>query len=400
MIKNYDVAIVGGGIIGNSLAAHLASANLSTVVINSTSLGMPASVAAAGLLTPFQLHELENPLLKDFCFKSYEYFQTFYEMIKSNSKSANIDLGFRQPGSLYLIFSNFEIAQKENELKQFKSIIQGISFLNRQEVLKQEPLITKEIIGAYSYPNEGFINNPRFLKAISSYCIEKKVTFLEKEVIEINIRKNRIESITLNNGEIISANKFVLSNGAWTNKLLKKIFNTNEDIIKSIKGEIVQVEAISEQLLQKIIFCSDGYILPRPATNQFEKPSVLIGSTSEEVDIKDNTNIFNNTVSGVSTLTNLLQKLLPGYKNCPVIKLWAGLRPQTKDKLPILGHVEEIENLYCSTGHYRNGILMGPYSGKIIKDLIIENNLEYNIEPFRINRLFNSSYSKTLFASF
>ena len=77
MNQNYDVIIIGGGIIGNCTAAHLANENLKVAVVNSTNLGMPASVAAAGLLTPFQFNELGNPLLKDFCVKSFEYFKQF-----------------------------------------------------------------------------------------------------------------------------------------------------------------------------------------------------------------------------------------------------------------------------------------------------------------------------------
>ncbi|MBI3590396.1 MAG: FAD-dependent oxidoreductase [Candidatus Melainabacteria bacterium] len=392
MTENYDVIIIGSGIIGNSTAAHLASENLKVAVINSTSLGMPASVAAAGLYQ-LQLGELENSAVKDFCCKSFEYFQTFYETIRTSTDLSNIDLGFNQCGSLYLIFSNTEIAQKENELKELKAITSNVLFLNKQEIFKYEPGITKETLGAYHYPDEGFINNPKFLKAISAYCLERKITFLNTEVTNIKIENNNVERIELANGENIKAKKYVLCNGVWANNVLKKLFNTNENIINGIKGQMLQVLLPEEASLKKVIFCHDGYIVPRPATNKFEKQSLLVGGTYEEVNIEENNDVFKNTVSGIYKLTALLQRLLPGYKDYPIINFWSGIRPQAKDNLPILGGMEEIQNIYFALGHYRNGILMGPLTGKILKDMILGNTLEYNINPFKINRLLKTSNS-------
>ncbi len=395
MAQDYDVIIIGGGIIGSSLAAYLASEKsekLKIALVNSTNLGMMASQAAAGLLTPFQLNELENPVLKDFCFKSFEHFPEFLETITSVPSTKNIDFGYRQAGSLYLIFSNLEFAQKENEIKDLRTIEPKASFLSKVEVPKYEPLVTKDVIGAYHYPSEAYINNPKFLKAIYLYCIEKNVEFLDTAVKKLNLKNNTVENIVLDNGQTISAKKFVLCNGAWANHFLKEIFNTDETLIKPIKGEIIRVEALhATPLLQKIIFCSEGYILPRPATNHFETDSILIGSTSEEIDLEkirmSHGTPLANTVSGISSVLNLFKKLMPNYKDYLIADYWAGLRPQTKDKLPIIGKIAELENLYCSLGHYRNGILMGPYSGKIVKDLILENHSEYNIEHFQIDRL-------------
>ena len=386
MAQNYDLIIIGGGIIGNSIAAHLAKANenLKILIINSTHLGTPASIAAAGLLTPFQLNEFENPALKDFCFNSFKYFLNFYKEI--NSTYPNIDLGFKQTGSLYLIFSSSEIAQKENELKELQNIPSKVSFLNKPEITKHEPMLTKEAIGAYFYPEEGLINNPRFLKTLSLYCLERRIEFLNEAVVEINRKKNKIENITLSNKEIYTANKYILCNGAWINKFLTKIFNLNENVVKAVKGEILQVTSC-HPVPQKIIFCKDGYILPRQATSELERSSLLIGSTSEEINnIEQDKNLFQNTVSGVSFLTNLFQKLIPNYKDFYINNMWSGLRPKTKDNLPIIGKVPDIENLFLAGGHYRNGILMGSLTGMIISDLITKNKCEYNIDPFKINR--------------
>lgn len=392
MTQNYDIVIIGGGIIGNSIASHLARENLKILLINSNSLGTPASIAAAGLLTPFQLSEFENPLIKDFAFKSFEYFLSFYESLKSDLNLQNYDLGFKQCGCLYLIFSYMEIPQKENELKELKTFSPKITFLNKQEIPKHEPFLTKEILGAFLSQQEGYINNPKFLKAISSYCLEKGVEFINSEVVNINISRNKIENVVLANDEKFSANKYVLCNGAWANKLLKEIFAINENILKCIKGEIVQITPFNGLPIQKVVFCKEGYILPRPATNEFETSTILVGSTNQEVSI-DSSNTFENTVYGMSSLTSLFMKFLPNCKDFSITNHWTGLRPKTKDSLPILGKIREVENLYCALGHYRNGILMGPLTGKIITDIILGNSIEFNIDPFKVERLLSLATS-------
>ncbi len=391
-MQSYDVIIIGGGIIGNCIAAHLANENLKILVINSTKLGNPASVAAAGLITPFQIHELVNTQLKELCLKSFEYFFNFHETLISKSNIPGLDLGLRQSGSLYTIFSNSEIAQKENEIKEFKSTGGKVSFLNKMELQKLEPSITKDLMGGDHYSDEAYINNPKFLKAILSYCQQQQIEYLDSEVSEIVLNKSSIEKILLPDGKSLLAEKYILCNGVWADSFLRKLFKRNESIIKAIKGEILEVQTNLETTLQKIVFCEDGYLVPRPRTNKFERSSILVGSTSDEVNIEENPDLFKNTLYGISKLTALFKKLIPAHNNYNIASMWSGLRPKTHDNLPVLGKTD-INNLLLSLGHYRNGILMGPYCGKIISGLITGSEAELNLEPFSINRLLKQKSS-------
>lgn len=392
MDKNYDVAIIGGGIVGGSIAAHLAKKGLNIVLINTTNIGTPASIAAAGLLTPFQVDESGSTLSRDFSLKSFDYFNSFYNEICSYE---NIDFGFNLSGTLYLLFSNFEIANKELELKEFKDTTAKISFLTKQEISKLEPSVTKEIIGAYYIPQEGYLNNPKFLKAINKYLIEKKVTIINNTVTDINLQNNSIESITLKDLQKISAKKYILCNGAWANKLLNQVLNLKENLIAAIKGEIIQLEVKGQLPLNRILFCKEGYILPRPATNKFETNTILVGSTTEEVNV-ENSNPFFNSLKALTRLSNLFYKLLPNHQNCNLINQWCGLRPKTIDCLPILGNVDEIKNLSLALGHYRHGVLTAPYTGKIIADLITDNTCDFDISKFNINRFLKTKLDKAL----
>lgn len=385
--QTYDIAIIGGGIIGNSIAAHLAEENLKIVIIDPNNLGLAASKAAAGMFQ-LQLSELGNKELVDFCHESFLYFPKFYEKIKSTKTLENIDMGFRQSGSIYLAFKEAEIKERENEYNELK-IKPELSFLKREDILNTEPEVSKNIIGGFHYPKEGYINNPRFLKGIISYCQWKNITYVESKVDEIMVDKSNIKNLVLQNGQTINAKKYILCNGAWANSLLKRIYGIEQNLIIGVKGEIIQLYAKNSMPIKKVILSHEGYIVPRPATNFLENDSIIVGGTTEIVDLEREREPFKNTKEGLETLKNILLKLLPSCTNLPVIKAWAGIRPNTIDSLPIIGKSQDLENLIFAVGHYRNGILMGPYTGALVKELIISNKTLFNIEKFRIERFIN-----------
>ena len=136
--------------------------------------------------------------------------------------------------------------------------------------------------------------------------------------------------------------------------------------------------------------------MPRPATNQYETSSILVGSTYEEINTEKCLNPFYNSVHGVNSLLNLFQRILPAYSEFSISKMWSGLRPKTKDSLPVIGQTEQFENLILALGHYRNGILMGPYTGKLITELIMSGQSEYDLGLFKLERLLKpTSENKT-----
>ncbi len=382
MVETYDIAIIGGGIIGNSIAAHLAKENLKIAIIDPNNLGLPASKAAAGLFQ-IQSSELGNKELIDFCHESFSYFPKFYKEISDSFE--NIDLGFRKTGSIYLTFNEEDIKEKENEYNELK-IKPKLSFLKKEEVFILEPKAAKNIVGGFHYPEEGYINNPKFLKAISSYCLANNTVFIESRVEEIAINKNKIQNVVLANGEIIHANKYILCNGAWANKLLKKALNIEQNLIIGVKGEIMQLGVNGQLPIKNVLLSHNGYIVPRPATNSLEEDSIIVGGTTEEIDIEKTPNIFKNSPEGILKLNRLVENLLPSCTNLPRIKTWAGIRPKTIDSLPIIDTSPDLENLILAVGHYRNGILMGPLTGKIISELILTNSTSFDINKFKCER--------------
>jgi glycine oxidase len=93
-----------------------------------------------------------------------------------------------------------------------------------------------------------------------------------------------------------------------------------------------------------------------------------------------------NTEEGLAILRQAAAALLPALAEVPFTRTWSGLRPMTPDGLPILGFDEELEGLVYATGHSRNGILLGPLTGDIVRDLVVRGKTAWDISPYSITR--------------
>jgi glycine oxidase len=71
------------------------------------------------------------------------------------------------------------------------------------------------------------------------------------------------------------------------------------------------------------------------------------------------------TTRGVDGLRSMAVRYVPGLVDAEVSSAWAGLRPGSPDGLPVIGRLPGRENAYVATGHFRNGILLAPVTGKL-----------------------------------
>ena len=88
------------------------------------------------------------------------------------------------------------------------------------------------------------------------------------------------------------------------------------------------------------------------------------------------------TPRALAGLRRMAAVLVPGLRRAQVASEWAGLRPGSPDDLPTIGRLPEKDNVYLATGHFRNGILLAPITGKLISQLIVEGRTDMPLEPF------------------
>jgi glycine/D-amino acid oxidase-like deaminating enzyme len=173
------------------------------------------------------------------------------------------------------------------------------------------------------------------------------------------------------NQGIWQAEHYILATGAWSQDLLPvPVFPRKGQMLS------VQVPLNAEQPLplQQVLFGEEIYIVPR------RDGRIVIGATSENVGFTGG-----NTPLGLHTLLSAAIRLYPALKQFPIQEFWWGFRPTTPDELPILG-ASPYSNLTLAIGHYRNGILLAPATGKAIAEFVLTNTSDGLLESFRWSR--------------
>ncbi|MED1203571.1 glycine oxidase ThiO [Heyndrickxia acidicola] len=354
-MKKYDVLIIGGGVIGSSIAFQLSKQGKKVAILEKNRLASEASSAAAGMLgAQAELEEEIGPLF-ELAIKSRALFPHLAEELREIS---GIDIGLVQRGML-------KVALTDCEAEKFKKIVQcqqaageTAEWLDTEEVKKREAHLSSDIKGAIYIPKDGQVLAPDL-----SLAFAKSAAILGAEIYEFTkvnalLRHEGRVSGVLTDSEAFFADKVVIASGAWSSQLLKD-FPLKQQVFP-VKGECISV-ITHKPLVESTIFSHGCYLVPKKGGR------LLVGATMIE-------HTFDKKVSveGVSQLLTHAQRLLPAISSAEWEASWAGLRPQTANGLPILGVHPEFQGLYVAAGHYRNGILLSPLTGILMADLLAE----------------------------
>ena len=353
-----DVLVVGGGVIGLSVAWELARHGLTVRVLERGTPGREASWAGAGILppgNPARAQTLEQHLRGHSCGLWPEWSQRLQE-------ETGVDNGFRNCGGLQLAFP----ADVE-ELSQHRCSWQdegvAASEIPPAELPVQEPALSSELAAAFELPELSQVRNPRHLQALQVACHQAGVTFdCGRPVLEILVRGGRFEGVRTVAG-VLHAQTCVLAAGPWTPQLLPAAAEAAAcaapRAIRPVRGQIVLLNLPCPPF-RRVMEYGKRYLVPRPDGR------VLVGATEEEAGFDRRT-----TAGGVAGLLEFACRLVPGLSEATVERTWAGLRPVSPDALPLIGPVPGCEGLVLAAGHGRNGLQMSPVTGVLVRQLIL-----------------------------
>ena len=126
-------------------------------------------------------------------------------------------------------------------------------------------------------------------------------------------------------------------------------------------------------LVRRIVLSRDRYVIPR------RDGRVLVGSTLEHVEFDKST-----TPAARAELHREALRLIPALADCAVEHHWAGLRPGSPIGVPFVGEHPRIQGLYVNAGHYRNGVVLGPASARLLADQMLGRTPALDPAPYRL----------------
>ena len=348
-----DVVIVGGGVIGLTIARALALRGVRDVcLVERGNLGTEASWAAAGMLLPQVEADSQDAFFELAC-KSRDLYPAFAAALREET---GIDVELDTTGTLYLALTEHDHEEIEKRYEWQTRAGLAVECLSAAEARELEPCISESTLGALRFPKDIQVENRRLLSALANSVKKLGVTITtQTSVAAVLLEGNRVHGVQTARGTISSAT-VVIAAGSWSSFIEPR---PPIPTIEPVRGQMVCLEA-KPQLTRHVIYSPRGYLVPR------QDGRLLAGSTSEHAGFAKCV-----TAGGIASVLRNALEISPAIADLPLADTWAGLRPHAPDGLPVLGPCGEIDGLFCATGHYRNGILLAPLTGELISEAIV-----------------------------
>ena len=361
MVKSWDVIIIGGGIIGLSLAISLRKQGLRVLVVERGKPGREASHAAAGMLAGSGVEI--PPALRILAEASARLYPEFAHEIEDES-GKQIDL--RDQGTILL-------SSDGNSLESAEP-------LSPEQLRSLEPWVAPPRRGRLGLDPSGQTSaaylsersvDPRALVAAAIKAAHHRGVDVSSgsEVKSLLVAANRVTGIQTEKTSY-SAPIVVNCAGAWAGCIGPVHFP-----VRPVKGQMLAV--VEGPSLRHVVRAERVYLVPRSDRR------VVIGSTVEEAGYNKQTD-----VNTIQQLFHAALDIIPALAESKVHEAWAGLRPGTPDDLPILGETE-MKGYWAASGHFRDGILLAPITAQVMTDLIAGKSPAYDLGSFAPSRFHN-----------
>jgi glycine oxidase len=384
--ESADAIVVGGGVIGLSVARELGRRGARVVLIErGEQVGAESSWAAAGMLAP-QVEADGADAFFAFAAASRDAYPNFARELEAES-GINIELDLT--GTLYLAFTETDEEECERRFRWQTRAGLEVERLTASEVRALEPQVSARVRSALRFPRDGQVENRLLTLALVKAGEARGVRVItETEVASITEDDGGVAMSVETSRGAIRAHSVVVACGAWSSLIprarnqvsfdqraerraeqrgFKPVDQVGSDAtcprIEPVRGQMLCfAPRLLSPLVRHVVYSPRGYIVPR------RDGRLLAGTTTEHAGFDKSL-----TDAGRHTIMSYAREIAPAVDELNLSDAWAGLRPRAADEWPVIGaYSAEMPNLFYATGHYRNGILLAPQTGALVAEMIME----------------------------
>ena len=340
--------MVGGGLLGMLTAFFLRGEGLSVTVLDQRNVCRESSWAGGGILSPLVPWAYPDPVSELVHWSQRQYPALAVEL----HEQSGIDPEWQQSG---LLMADTSLEPRITRWQaRYPCRIERVA---PGKVRELEPGLAPFREPALLLPDVAQIRNPRLCQALAASLRTQGVRMHEHvQVHGLQITGDTLAGVMTDKGGFHSE-RVVVAAGAWSAVLLGDLLP--DLAVSPVCGQMIQYDT-RPGMLQHIVLANGRYLIPR------RDGLLLAGSTLEYTGFEKNA-----TREARDSLADFARQLLPGLTDCKIVNHWAGLRPGKSDGIPIIGEHPEIKGLYVNTGHFRNGVILGPASARLLVDIMM-----------------------------
>lgn len=353
--ESVDVVVVGAGIVGAAVTRALVQRGLRVSLLERREVAGGATQASAGALAPY-IEAHQGSVLRDLGASSLAGYDAFVAGVVEES---GVAVPYGRPGTVDLALDDEAVEALSATSETLAAEGLEVEWLDAAAVAAAEPSLSPEVRGGLVVAAHGFVGAHALTRALVASAGALGASIVPGVgVIDVRPGSRRTTLDVGTDRGTWSSPHVVLACGAWAGA--GEIQGLPVLPVTPVRGQLLRLLAPTPSLF-RVIWSPGCYVVP------WADGSLLVGATVEHVGFDERA-----TARGVAALLDGVARVLPTSQGATFERVRVGLRPMTPDHVPVIGPSAAVPGLIYATGHYRNGVLLAPWTAEAVARLIVE----------------------------